>query len=447
MEINTFEHALKFRESREDYSVYEARDGEVVYLEHGATLARHVVEVDDLDLRAEWSRFPSFDHDKFFEHLRVLLWDEADYVDEIKWCVDCNLPAHEDDGSPVGPDWRGRFACDSCVDWYYHECDRCEEKYRTLTTVLSGSEVCEHCRSNSYSWCNECDGYFLDEDSDEHTHEPDYASCCEAPAQNFSVRNDGEDPLRNDERTTVTLPAGVIDDEGIARIRRHLWSEGLDREAMVILDLGNVWQTREGNFTKRFQRAVYKGFGEKVSQAVVSTIGTIASEHSRSVDYAIEVTRDLNQSPSDFAHSDSCWWQSYSYSRCTLKSNGGFGLRTFNEWGVNGRAWVMPLKLDEDGDLTPTFETLKPDAFAVFNGYGDLEGYTAARIVSHMAGMTYRKISFTCPPMYVNGDSGYLVAPEEIAEGYTDGSLHLSVDQHSSLFADETTEKRNSHVA
>jgi len=71
----------------------------------------------------------------------------------------------------------------------------------------------------------------------------------------------------------------------------------------------------------------------------------------------------------------------------------------------------MPLKLDELGNLIPTFDTETPAAFVVFNGYGDLGGYAPARIMSHMAGMTYRKITFDAQPMYVNPGApgvGYL---------------------------------------
>jgi hypothetical protein len=54
-----------------------------------------------------------------------------------------------------------------------------------------------------------------------------------------------------------------------------------------------------------------------------------------------------------------------------------------------------------------------------------------------MAGMTYRKVDLTLNPMYVNSDSGYLVAPEEIAEPYTDGRYSVSMDQHSDLYYQE----------
>jgi hypothetical protein len=140
-----------------------------------------------------------------------------------------------------------------------------------------------------------------------------------------------------------------------------------------------------------------------------------------------------------FYHDDSCWWQGYSESRCALKTNGGFGLRTFDRHGdVTGRAWVMPLKLSASGHLEPTFNTETPDAFTVFNGYGDLAGYTAPRIVGHMAGWTYRKIGFDASPMYVNA-GGYLVAPEEVAKKYdgTNNYLILRLSQHADLLKRE----------
>jgi hypothetical protein len=199
--------------------------------------------------------------------------------------------------------------------------------------------------------------------------------------------------------------------------------------------LGGQWQTKEGNYTKRLSKLAYKSHGLKIPPAVLSQVGCIARDNSTGVDFAIEVTRDLNLSAEEFYHEDSCWWQSYSESRCSLKSNGGIGMRTFGgPYGeVRGRAWIMPLRL-VDGELVATFDSLTPDGFMVFNGYGDLSGYTPARIVSHMAGMTYRKISFDCSPMYVNNGSGYLVTSEEIANQYaTKGRLTLNASVHSNL--------------
>lgn len=433
---------LRFVESDERYSVYRTRDGEEVYLAHGT--GKQLVELGDRSLADWWNEWVAtnsrYDSAGFHTWLRESIL-EPDDADEIEFCSDCSTPDYADDQYSTN----NGNVCESCRENYY-TCDSCEERFRHTTTTLHDTEACDRCLSNYWSWCEDCEGYYRDEDSGDHHH--DGSGCCESPAQSFTIRNDGELPLANDTRVTVTLPAGHISDEGIDAIYRYLrdYSYELAGEeghnvrqvAFKLTELGEMWQTREGNYTKRLSRLAYKSFGLKLKPEVVSRVGCIARDHSTAIDFQIETTRDLNQSASDFAHEESCWWQSYSESRCALKTNGGFGLRTFTDAGwVNGRAWVIPLKLTESGRLTPTFETLEPDAFVVFNGYGDLGGYVPARIISHMAGMTYRKVDFTCSPMYVNSSSGYLVAPEEIADGYTDGCLSLSVNQHSSLFESE----------
>lgn len=420
-------------------------------------VSEDTLDLDDMDLPAEWSRFkegkePSQDgcgalgcsycnrpsHKSFQDWLRARLTD-PDQIDDLQWCEPCNEP-----GTDLN--WTGdeTHVCDSCFENYYF-CEDCELSFRKTTTTPRNGEVCEGCLEN-YSYCEECDGYYRDGDGCGQDH--DNSCQCEAPAQVFTVRNDGDEPLANDERVTVALPAGTISAEGLSQIAHYIRdgaysADVAERDSLYNLsysvpELGDRWQTKEGNFTKRLSKLAYKKHGLKVRPDMLSQIGCIARDNSTAVDFEIEVTRDLNLPAEDFYHGDSCWWQSYAASRCALKNNGGLGLRTFSERGsVTGRAWVMPLKIDEGGNLTPTFETLEPAAFMVFNGYGNLSGYTPARIISHMAGMTYRKIYFTCPPMYVNGDSGYLVAPEEIAHKYTDGSLHLAVDDHSTLHHSE----------
>lgn len=437
---------LIFVESEDDYSVYRTRDGKEVYLAHGT--GKRMVAFDELDLSSLWQEykasaeyFASYQHG--FRAMLAGLTIEPEVVDDVGFCADCSVPDHEDELRPTNGD---AVVCEPCLDNYY-PCGGCEERYRNTTTVDNDTEVCEHCLDEHYSYCDSCEHWYYTENGG-HDHD-EGNGCCESPAQSFIVRNDGEPPLTNDTRVTVTLPAGVISTEGIGAIAAYLrnWSrnnlDGVEMEKLYQLsfrltELGDKWQTKDGNYTKRLSRFAYKTFGLKVVPEVVSRIGCIARDHSTAVDFQIETTRNLNQSAAEFGHEESCWWQSYYSSRCTLKSNGGFGLRTFTENGwVSGRSWVMPLRQTDNGTLIPTFETLEPDAFVVFNGYGSLSGYVPARIVSHMAGMTYRKVAFSCDPMYVNSDSGYLVAPEEIASKYTDGILSLHVEQHSTLHADE----------
>ncbi len=335
--------------------------------------------------------------------------------------------------------------CDECGAHHYGEacphavapCGRCGENHAPV-------DECYYC-DNCDEWVNEdhdCPYYECqycgDVVSYDDAHNCQSGGCdCVSPQLAFAIRNDGADPLANDVRASFTLPAGTISQAGLKELGRYIRYQGYRNLSYDLDKLGDQWQTRNGNYAKRLSRLAYQDHGEKLSPEVMSQVGVIAREHSNAVDVRIEVTRDLNLSASDFYHDDSCYWGSYSESRCALKTNGAFGLRSFNQYGdVSGRAWVMPLRKDEAGSLVPTFNTMTPDAFVVFNGYGDLGGYAAARIMSHMAGWTYRKIGFDCSPMYINA-GGYLVAPEEIAEPYTDGRLNMSVRQHASIYESE----------
>lgn len=364
---------------------------------------------------------------------------DPDSHDEWAWCHHCDLPVMTDDCSTVEGD---ELACESCVQDHYWTCVRCEDLCSETTTVES-NEYCEQCRDNYCSYCEDCETYYMDGNAADHEHA---GGCgCEAPAQEFNIRNDGEPMLANDVRAHIMLPAGTISDEGLNLIVNLIYTGGLtpyvpSYAIRSIIDTADRrWQTKEGNFTKRLSKAFYKHNGAKISPDMLSTIGCIAREHSsKTSDYHIEVTRRLNMPAEEFAHEDSCWWQSYHASRCALKSNGGFGLRAWedDDYGVSGRAWVMPLMWNEDREiLMPTFDTEAPDAFMVFNGYGNLDGYTPARILAHMAGMTYKKIeNFTCSPMYVNA-GGYLVSSQDICSKVE--ALNLNVDQHSNLYSKE----------
>lgn len=448
---------LRFVGSEEAYSIYTDPQGNEVCLQHGT--GNRLVSLSDIDIEGAYADFwaPRSGYGRtssdFLDHLRDLLVD-PDEADEIRFCDDCSEPSDEDRMTWIND----KDVCESCTS-NYSICDDCE-KYSSQTVWIAGQDrsVCGSCECN-YSYCEDCDTLYHDDDSYEHDHE----DCgCESPQQVFSIRNDGHDPLKNDVRATVSLPAGEISTEGVEAIQNLLrnsapefdYSGALDLDAREDLqvtrrnwydlaerigELGTTWQARDGNFTKRLSRFAYKEYKIKVPPVVISEVGNIGSAHSQGVEFGIETTRDLNMSAEEFGHEDSCFWGSYYASRCTLKSNGGFGLRSFsNDYDVSGRAWVIPLRLLDDGDLTPTFETESPDAFAVFNGYGAMSGYVPARIVAHMAGMTYRKVSFEAGVIYVNSNSGYLVAPEEIAKNYTDGQLTLNIDDHSDLYRRES---------
>lgn len=447
---------LTYQETSSDlYSTYLDGDGEEVYLAHGSF--KRLVDFETIDLNQSWTEYQNDNPKIYYDQQGWLDWlrssiTEPERVDEIRWCDDCAQPLREDDTNVIFGDGT---ACESCFG-SYTQCQHCDEWVNDGSEILNGSFACEGCKDNRLSYCDDCDGYY---DSNTEDHDHDEKQCdCESPQRQFTVRNDGLPPLIQDQRIAVSLPGGLISEQGMQQISRYLWEwarelEYIQRDVLNGLvypeeletHVGNKWQTGKGNFTKRLSKYVYE-HKVKLPPVVISQIGCIASENSQAVDFAIEVTRNLNLSSSDFGNGGSCWWGSYGSSRCALKSNGGYALRSFDEYNdTSGRAWVMPLKREGDRGLTPTFETIEPDAFMVFNGYGDLCGYAPARIVAHMAGLTYRKIGFLADPMYVNSEVGYLVAPEDIAAHYTDGQLRLSLAEHATLFDSER--EVLSHVA
>lgn len=457
-----------------DYSTWANRDGEVIYLAHDT--GEQLWDVEDLPADALWLEKcdQEWQRSRFLEWLRTRCV-QPEFAD-FAFCTDCSKVVHLDNTSPAGGERSGQVVCDDCVDnWWV--CSYCHRYFTETTTIYDDCEACTSCRDARFIWCANCDEYISVDD----THSCYESDCgCDSPAPVFSIRNDGGEPLANDTPAAVRLPSGVISDEGIGQIANLVreWAMTLtpddstptfaysdQQRAGINLSyslekIGYAWQTKDGNFTKRLSRYAYKTWALKIPPELISSVGNIASAHSVEVDFTIDVTRDLNRDPGEFANSGSCWWSDYVSARCALKNNGGFGLRTIEErestyggyTACTGRAWVMPVKVrctEPDGKpgLSPTFETLNPDGFVVFNGYGRLEGYAAARIMAHLAGMTYRKIGFTSEPMYINNESGYLVAPEEIAAPYTDDSLCWNLDPHSVLHqAEITNEREHSHV-
>lgn len=430
-------------------------------------------------------------------------------------CSNCSDMTHHDDlRTTVDGE-----VCDSCYDDYY-ECASCAEVVHSdYVAHVRGDSVCEGCRDNYYSWCEYCDEYYLSDDG---------PCCnvdcgCEAPRQSFTFPAlGGTAAIANDERHDVKLEAGVISPEGMRKIGKAIRSTGAELvdaalaergpgvrlyslandDPIVALhqvwsrlsmdfdespEVGNTWAGERGNFTKRLSRYAYSVHKISLAPGLVSEIGNIARANSVGSDVSIEMTRDLNQSASDFYHEDSCWWTEYSESRCALKSNGGIGMRTFgpveypeygyqhgpwaNDYGrayvqigvqtydtVTGRAWVMPVRIDGDIDnqtydynrgkwvnitgprWVPTFDAEAADGYIVFNGYGELSDYAPARILAQMTGMTYRKVGFSCGPMYVNNDSAFLVTSKDVADALDDNvNIHLDVDTHSNLHNRELT--------
>lgn len=333
-------------------------------------------------------------------------------------CEDCNYWVAADDCSTVACD---RIVCQSCLEYNYFYCGSCDEYESTYgaTYIESiGRTVCESCLEGMF-YCEDCDEYYPDE-CDRH------GGCqCDAPVRSFTFRG-----IANDTETTLEVPAGEIDHAGLRAIGDRLRADhdilfrDLDK---LLTTVGAEWQGKRGNFPRRLSREAHKLLGLKLSADTLSAVGNLAKLHASDASTrTVAFTRDLNLPASEFVHEDSCWWQSYYASRCALKSWGGIGMRTFTNGYATGRAWILPL---DAASLSPTHNADGASAYVVFNAYGDLTGYQAARLVAGMAGMTYKRIEFVGSPMYVNGDVGFLVSDEETCSRVSAVHLDMS-DEH-----------------
>jgi hypothetical protein len=335
----------------------------------------------------------------------------------------------------------GDTRCETCQD-DVSPCPHCDEWFDTgdMTTVDDGSLVCDRrCLNMYYTWCESCDEYRADNDSD-HYHDDDDDCDCESAVQSFTFPvNGGTDTITHDSEHNVTMPPGIISSDGLDAVASILYSvQAYAAVGLMTSEVGDEWKTDGGTFPKRLARAMHKAGQQKLDAETLGKIGTTAREYTANdASWRVSVTRDLNQSADDFYHSDSCWWGDYSESRCALKTNGGIGLRTwrttpYGGWSqVTGRAWVLPVNVDAAGRITPTYDT-SARAFLVFNGYGDLEGFDAPRIVATMTGGSIRRVRLSISPMYVNSYSGYLVASPDILDQVTSESNYvgISVSQH-----------------
>jgi hypothetical protein len=462
------------------YSKWVDALGRTVFLAPGSR--RPGVPADLIDLKKSWDE-SDLDADEFSEWVSSFTVSD----DSVYWCDDCDGPTFD----PFTTEGGSREVCKSCLDDNYFTCGDCDDPYRDVTSVVDGDRevcesclqryetcdeceelvlgirviadddlgVCDYCLENVCYWCEFCDDYYREE------HDYHREDCCESPKQEFSLRiKDGS--ISQDERLTVTLPEGVTS-TGFYQIRDLVYSHVRSLEAPPTgwhravekihgETIGAEWVTDKGTLPKRISRFLHREAGISLPATVLAEIGNVAKRDARGGEFHVEVTRDLNLDADEFAHGGSCWWTEYAVSRCILKTNGGFGLRSFGKYGgwATGRSWVMPMKRQFSGPiLTPTFNTDDPDAYVVFNNYGDLGEGIGPVVFAHMLGWVSRRIDFSVDDMWVNHDdargirSGHLITPT--AEDFADlPSLRLSIADHSSLYQDETTTtERTSHVA
>lgn len=357
--------------------------------------------------------------------------------DSLVLCTNCNTPEWEHDAHT---DSSGTIVCDECRS-SFSTCDRCSEWNANDDglTWVGDAGYCSPCRDAVLGYCDDCDEYYHVDYSEDHRHGG--CDCLPQPLQ-FSIPANSHGTISEDERLLVELPEGHLSEEAIEAVISLLWYQQfsqawqnatyeqrigveptpgmLNYEQLreVVEGMDKMWQTKRGNFTRRLSKALHDAHGVKLNPGLLSKAGSTVREHAGNTNkWFVEFTRDLNQSAAAFYHEDSCWWSSEGQSLCALKNWGGLGMRTYSSEDSfrerpTGRAWVQPL----NENLQPTRDVLNAHAYIVYNGYGALEGYNAARLVAYLTSRTYKKLPVGISYQYVNSESGYLIADQETCD-------------------------------
>lgn len=418
------------------------------------------VPVADLNINAQWTGYTAYvgwNQPRFRAYLKTIVTD-PERIDTLVDCARCQAPSVNTHTTQHG------LVCNSCYHNYTITCFDCDTRTWQYGTGEDGGEVyvCTECLNRTWWFCGDCDRYYRNGTQDDHDHPVNANNCnCDPVGLDFQVPLKAR-RLGPDQRFGMALPEGAISPEGMQEIAKAmndyafgLMASGNDtlqarriqaisNPDYLVTHLGTDWSAARGTYPKRVASLLYKHWNEKLPPDLATQIGNIGRDHSKGGNIRLEVTRNLNLPREEFAHDGSCWWTEYNASRCAFKTNGGFALRSFKRREVTGRAWVWPMRATElrtyggKAVLTPTFETLKPDALLVFNGYGSLSDHLPARLVAAMYGMAYRKIALDVDPLYINNERGYLIADADRHELDIE-DLSLEVRTHANLF---DTEKR-----
>lgn len=409
------------------------------------------------------------------------------------WCEDCEQGVRSDDTRWLNDG--DKVVCDDCISRYYTSCDSCgeyasdDDSYR-----VDGDDYCYGCYDD-LPYCDRCEERFTEANRSDHNHGGGCGEDCNPLPLAFTIGvSEGSDTVGADEPFTVTMPGGLIPDSVRYAVQNLLRGEASNYDSkhplyaasFYVHSVGAEWKTDKGTYPKRLRREVYNrsrtdmiqrrtgqvrdrhysfakrdwdyelgpwmpeevakrsAKGYSLPDEIVAKIGAMCEPYSRPVNMEVQATRDINGEAEDFCHDSSCWWGDEEHSRCTLKINGGFGLRTFGTetdyWGeeyegCNGRAWVLPLRRHEitgrwHGVTGPVLDATTVDAWAVFNGYGTLSEQTAAQIVSKMTGLPSKHVDADRDDwnMWVNGGA-YIVAEQSVLDTLPN-HLYLGLTAH-----------------
>jgi hypothetical protein len=281
-----------------------------------------------------------------------------------------------------------------------------------------------------------------------------------------------------EEQIAVSVPKGLITDEGqdeirnyLARIptgkcsycRMNIEQVGVDPDnggpcckcedvcgysyPSYLPGLPNDWEWVSvvtgkgeyvGSFTKRVAKYYRQKHGFKFTSDQLGALGSLVGSHVNKLsEYVIDFTDTFDWSAGDFGDDGSCFWSCNADAKGALMDDGAYAVRFWKpcecsspycEKELKGfaRAWLIP----------------RGNCLVVMNGYG-LETYTIARILAQHWNLSYRRIDLcnhgkTQGLIYINGGKGIIIGAEEDVAGQRE--LDLEIDYEGRVLCDRCEE-------
>lgn len=275
---------------------------------------------------------------------------------------------------------------------------------------------CVSCFEINFFTCRHCGR--IRERGLENRDQPGYCTGCRIPERSrcepkfldfeFPALCTEQKVVKAEDIVNITLGGGDISESGMRAIHDLVFTRtrGNDDYGVRVRELldenwDRTWVNKEGALPKRIAKILLVQRHMKLTDELMSEIGNIAKTYTTKPGvHRVGFTKNINRPREEFINDRSCWWTDYWRSRCSFKSLGGIGVRTFDDLDrPTGRAWMLPMKFARTdngyGLARVAPEAIPAEGYLIFNAYsldGSHDLMRFGRMIAQMTGKSYRKV-------------------------------------------------------